>query len=85
MDYKTLIDKAIYGLMGLIGTVLIKYVSDLNQNIRQLMLNQSRNEIRLQYIETHTRDLERDRESIYRIENQLAIYERRISRVERSR
>jgi hypothetical protein len=85
MDYKTLIDKAIYGLMGLIGTVLIKYVSDLNQNIRQLMLSQSRNEIRLEYIETHARDLEKDREIIYRIENQLAIYERRISRVEKSR
>lgn len=85
MDYKTLIDKAIYGLIGLIGTVLIKYVSDLNQNIRMLMMNQSRIDTRIEYLEMHLRDLERDRDTIFRIETQLGIYEKRINRIEKIR
>lgn len=82
MDHKALIEKVIYALLGLIGTVLAKYVNDLNQNIKMLMLEQSRINTRIEYQEIHLRDLDGQRDVFYRIEKELGNYERRISRLE---
>lgn len=85
MDHKALIEKAIYTLLGLIGTILAKYVSDLNQNIKNLMLEQSRINTRIEYQEIHLRDLDEQNDVFYRIEKELGNYERRISRLESNR
>lgn len=76
MDHKALIEKAIYTLLGLIGTILTKYISDLEQ---------SRITTRLEYQEIHLRDLDEENDIFYRIEKELANYERRISRLESRR
>lgn len=85
MDHKALIEKAIYTLLGLIGTILAKYVSDLNQNIKSLMLEQYRINTRIEYQEIHLRDLDDKNDVLYRIEKEMGNFERRITKLENAK
>jgi len=82
-DYKSFIDKVIWGILGTIGLIGIRFLDDLNTKVHILTLEVSKMNSKLEYHEAQLRMLGAYNESIFRVETELGMHEKRLLMLER--
>lgn len=77
------IDKVIYGVIATIGIMLVNFLIELNQKVEILNVQLAKTTSSLQYHESQLGSLERHNETIFRVETELGMHEKRLSILER--
>jgi hypothetical protein len=77
------IDKVIWGILGTIGMILVKYVADLNETNRRFMLEISKLDQQVKYHEQQIRSLRSNDSNVFRIETEMGMHEKRIRFLEK--
>jgi hypothetical protein len=78
-----IIDKVIWSVLGTVGIVLVKFIGDLNQTNRDLMIQLSRITMQLEYHDSQLVALRQNNENLFRIETELGMHEKRLALLER--
>jgi len=78
-----IIDKVIWGILGTVGIVLVKFIGDLNQTNRDLMVQLSRISMQLEYHDAQLVALRQANENFFRVETELGMHEKRLTLLER--
>lgn len=77
------IDKIIYGVIATIGILLVNFLIELNQKVEALNIQLARTASSLEFHEGQLQTLAKYNETIFRVETELGMHEKRISILER--
>ena len=83
MDTKALIDKKIYGLLAAGSSIMIKYISDINQRVQDISIQLSRQSLQAEYQDGQLKRLTDSVPVLFRVETEIGMHEKRISKLEK--
>jgi hypothetical protein len=83
MDTKALIDKIIYGLLAAGSSIMIKYISEINQHVQDISIQLSRQSLQVEYHDGQIKRLTDSVPVLFRVETELGMYEKRLNKLEK--
>lgn len=78
-----LIDKAIYGIIATVGLFLVNFLIGLNHRVEELNLQIAKNMSVISYHEGQLKALASSNETIFRVETEIGMHEKRLLTLER--